>query len=206
MSDVFLHYLSRPWFIQWPWFIQSSTVVWFIADGFIFFTFRCSWFVCFVDCVNFIFLNGMSDVFLHHIRFCFHVNNPFFGNFLCSNDQWIFEVHDLGARYSQPSLLQNQRNFTGKFQLVYILCPQQSTKRDKSSVSQIFSWSNYPLLETLGNPTKDNNRNFARGFLTDIYYYLISFTNWSKEPTFCKGFPHEAYFIHSVNSIIIVNF
>ena len=49
-------FLRSPWFIQRPWFIQGYTFCLLIADGFIFFTFRFLWFVCFVDGVNFYFL------------------------------------------------------------------------------------------------------------------------------------------------------
>ena len=33
------------------------------------------------------FFNGMSDGFLHHISFCFHVINPFFDHFVCGSYQ-----------------------------------------------------------------------------------------------------------------------
>ena len=42
------------WFIQIPWLIQCHTLVWFIYFWYIFFTFRCLWFVCFVECIDFI--------------------------------------------------------------------------------------------------------------------------------------------------------
>ena len=31
--------------------------------------------------VSIFFFNGMSDGFLHHIKFCFHAINPFFDHF-----------------------------------------------------------------------------------------------------------------------------
>ena len=51
-----------------------------------------------------------------------------------------------------------------------------------------------PRKSNEGVTTEDNNQNFARGSLTDIFLYLISFTNWSKQPKFCKGCPHVAFF------------
>ena len=72
-----LSYLRKPWFIQWPSYIQWNTFVRFIADGFTFFTFRCLWFICFVDGVNFL-PYVMSDWCVHNISLCFLVINPFF--------------------------------------------------------------------------------------------------------------------------------
>ena len=132
----------------------------------------------------------------------FNAINSFFDYFFCSSDQWLLGRHDLGAWYYLPGLLQIQSNSTGKFQLLYRLFQQQSTMRNKIPVIQSFSfkycfvtqtWSNYPLLASLGNTTEDSNRNFARGSLTELFLCLISFTNWSEQPKLCKGFFRVAF-------------
>ena len=77
---------------------------------------------------------AMSDGFLHHIRFFFHINNPLFNHIVCSRDQWIFGRHDPGSWYFLIGFLQNQTNSIGSFQFIYSLCPQQSVKRNESPV------------------------------------------------------------------------
>ena len=114
------------------------------------FTFRCLWFVCFVEFFNFICCNGMSDDLLHLIRF-FHVINPFFEHFVCSSDQWFFGRHDLNDCFSPPGLPQNQSNSTGKFQLVYSLFPQQSTTCNKSPANQSFYFKYFFITQTWSN-------------------------------------------------------
>ena len=61
-----------------------------------------------------------------------------------------------------------------------VIYPQQSTTRNESPVIQIFSfkncfitqiWSNYLFLVSLGNPSEDNNRNFARRSLNYIFLF-----------------------------------
>ena len=64
---------------------------------------------------QYIFCNGRSDGFLHHIMCFSHVINTFFDNFFCSIDQWLFGRNDPGDWSSLPSLLQNQSNCTGNF-------------------------------------------------------------------------------------------
>ena len=78
-----------------------------------FFSFRYLWFLCFVDFVDIIFRNGRSNVFPQYIRFCSHVINPLFDNFVCSRDQWLLWRHDLGAWSSLLCFIQNQSKFTG---------------------------------------------------------------------------------------------
>ena len=148
----------------------------------------------------------MSDDFLHHIKFCFHIINTFFDHLVCSSDQCIFGIHDLGAWYFLLGLLQNQSNFIVSFQLIYSLFPQQYIKRNESSIIERFffkycritqTWWNLFLLAFLGNPSEYNNCNFARGSSNEIFLYWISFTNWRYKPKFCKGFPHVACFFLS---------
>ena len=54
--------------------------------------------------------------------------------------------------------------------------------------------SKLPLLASLGNPSEDNNCNYERGSPTELFKYSISFTNWSDERKYCKGFPHVAFY------------
>ena len=76
--------------------------------------------------------HAMSDGFLQHVRFCFHIINIFFDHLVCSSNQWIFGRHDLGALSFLLGLLQNQGNFIGQFQLIYSLFPQHYIKRNES--------------------------------------------------------------------------
>ena len=126
-----------------------------------------------------------------------------------------FWKHDIGAWSFLLGLLQNQINFNGNFQIVYSLFPQQSIKCNESPVIQIFffkywcitqTWSNYPFLASLGNPSEDNNCNFARGSPTELLLYSISFTNWRKQPKLFKGFPHVDFFgsIQNQSQILIM--
>ena len=84
--------------------------------------------------------------------------------------------------------------------------PQHYTALNKSLLIQIFylmfcfitqTWSNNTLLDSLGNPKKAVQLNITTGIFKGVsplisFVYLISFTNWSKQPKFCKGFPHVA--------------
>ena len=81
----------------------------------------------------------------------FNVVNPFFNNFLCSSDQWVFGIHDLGTWYFLPGFLQNEVNFTKTFQLVYSLFQQQSIKRNEIPVIQSFSFKYCLVTQTWSN-------------------------------------------------------
>ena len=151
---------------------------------------------------QFYFCNGMSDGFLDQIRFCFHLIIPFFDYFVCSCDQLLLERHDIGAWSFLPGLIQNQSNFTGKFHLVYSLFPQQSSMRNKSPMIQSFSfkycfitqtWSNYPFLASLGKPSGYNNRNFAWGYLTDIFY-INRFHQLKRTTKILQGVSSRSFF------------
>ena len=143
---LFQFFLWSPWFIQRPWFIQWYAFVWFIADGFIFLILdACGLSVLLTASILFFIMGRVMD---------FSNTLGFFGHFVSFSDQWLFGRHDLCAWSYIPGLTQKQSNFTGKFQLVYSLCPQQPTTSNKSPVIQIFSlkyrfitqtWPNYPF-------------------------------------------------------------
>ena len=123
-------------------------------------------------------------------------------------DQWLFGRHDINAWFSVPGLSKNQSNFNGKFQLFYILSPQQSIKRNENQVIQSFSfkycfitktWSNQPFLASIGNPSEDNNRNFARGYPTEILF-LFSPLRVIKVRQF-KVFPSDFDLSHKPDQI-----
>ena len=163
---------------------------WFIADGFIYFTFRCLWFVCFVDYVNSIYAMGWVMASLTTLGFVSMsiIASLTILSVVMTNGFWRY---DIGAWSSLPGLLQRQNIFNGKFQLVYSLWPQDLNTHNKSLVIQFFpfkycvshkpdqmirSWTPYAiqLKRTTGILQGFHSLSFLK--------YLISFTNWSKEP------------------------
>ena len=59
----------------------------------------------------------MSNDYLHHITFRFHIINPFFDHLFCSMDQWIIGIHDPSDWCFLIGLIKNQCNFIDKLQL-----------------------------------------------------------------------------------------
>ena len=95
--------------------LSNDILVWFISDGSIFFTFRFLWFVCFVECVNFIFAMGGVMDFFTTLGFVSVSLIPSLTIFYVLVNNGFLEDMILVLVLLYPVLLQIQSNFNGGF-------------------------------------------------------------------------------------------
>ena len=57
-----------------------------------------------------------------------------------------------------------------------------------------------------GDATEDNNRNFGRGYPTELFLIFNQFHRLKRTTKFFRGFPHVAFFLRLVHSRIRVRF